>query len=323
MGLARVIISMVKSFTGMFPMVELYEVKELDVPDVDKIIISTTSTSVNLLPSDQEKITVELKGQVNKKLSDTIFLDVRLENNSAKINVARKSHSFIFGFFMDRSKVNVYFPQKWYKKIDVNTKSGCIEGKRLTADILSLKTSSGSIRVNKAEANSECSFKASSGSVHVNDLRSSSDISVQTFSGGIRASHIQSGSKLEMKARSGGLDVQELTAKNLSLSTSSGSIKIRDVHGALKAETSSGSIKAMNDHIEGEWKLRTSSGSVSVQLDHPESLLVQFKGNSGSSNISLEEMECQSKTKNSFIGKIGAGENKLTVRTNSGSFRLN
>ena len=323
MGLARVITTVVKSFTGMFQMIELYEVKKIEAAEIRKIKVSATSTDIFISPSDVEDITVELKGQVNKRLAEAFYLDVKQNKETANISVTRKNRSsFIFGFIIDRSRIDVTVPSKWYENIDVQTSSGSIEGKDLTSNVLTIGASSGSIKLKKAKVKTECSLEASSGSIQVSALQSPSNISIQTSSGSIRAQDIETQSELRMKASSGSLDARNLSAEDLSLMTSSGSILARDVQGNLNAEASSGSIRVTNDEVKGQWKLRTSSGSVAVQLDHPESLSIKFNGNSGHGKIAIDGVEYQAKSEHSFIGKIGGGENKLTVRTSSGSFRL-
>lgn len=322
MGLAHVITSIAKSVTGMFQMVELHDFKEIPASEIKKLKVSTASTGVILVPEDQENITIELKGQVSKRLEDAFALGVKkANNNTLDVSVTRKASPIIIGFVMNRSKLYVTVPKKWYEAIDIQTTSGSIEGKELTAGTISMHASSGNVKVRKLEATNELNIEASSGSVQANNLQSPTTISLQTSSGSVRANDIQS-NRLWMKANSGSLDVRNLSGKEISLVTSSGSIHARDIDGELKAEAASGSIKVSNSDIKGQWALKAKSGSVNVQLEQPESLEVKFIGKSGSGKVNLEGFDYEIKAPHSFLGHLGTGENKLNVRTNSGRFRL-
>jgi len=322
MGLARVITTVLKSFTGMFRVVELYEVKEIDAENIRQLNVLSKSTDVLIIPSKRENILVELKGQVSTRFADDFQLEANHDREAASIRLERKRQSsIIIGFVIDRSKLTINVPEKWYETIDIQTSSGSIEAKGLIADVFNVHATSGSVKINKIQTNKECSIEASSGSVRASDLQSQQEVTIHTSSGSIRANDIQS-NKIRMKAGSGSLEARNLSAKETALKTSSGSIRSYDIQGNLSAETSSGSVKAVNKNLIGEWNIRTSSGSVSVQLDELDPLHVIFKGKSGSGKIVSENVEYQEKSEHSLIGRIGDGENKLTVRTSSGSFRL-
>ena len=122
MGLARVITSVVKIFTGMFQMTELHDFWEIAADDIGKINVSSTSTGVIIAPSDQDEIIVELKGQVSTRIADNFKLDVNKINNTLNISVAKKKLTFVlFGFIIDQSKLYVTVPKRLYENLSVET----------------------------------------------------------------------------------------------------------------------------------------------------------------------------------------------------------
>ncbi|MGV3489490.1 MAG: DUF4097 family beta strand repeat-containing protein [Tuberibacillus sp.] len=323
MGLARIITEIIKSFTGMFQMAELYQVKEIEAADIHKLKVSTRSTNVSLVPADQETIKAELKGQVSKNLAHTFVLDAGCEEpKSAHIRVTRNKHSS-FGFNIDHSKLIITVPKKQYGLIDVQTSSGDIEGKTLKSEVLKIRASSGDIKLRECQAKTDCSIEASSGDIQVSEIDAQADISVRASSGNIRIRDAHTATRLRVRANSGNLDAQRIGAEKITLNTSSGDIRTDEVQGNLNAEASSGNIKVMTDTLKGDWYLKTSSGDISLQLVQPESLSVEFTGNSGEAKIFSEGFDYQTKSEHRVIGKFGAGENRLKVRTSSGDFRLN
>lgn len=321
MGLARVITTIIKSFTGMFQTVDLNEYREVQGSNIKRLKVITSSTDVLLCPSDQENITVELKGQVSKRIEDIYKIDVKQSNDRLDVGVMKRKSFILFGFIMDRSKLQIQVPQKWYETLIVHTSSGDIESDDLKADTLDIRTSSGDVRVKRAEAKGDLSFETSSGKIHTSHLKSGTEIGMRTSSGGIDVDEMVSES-IKLKASSGDMDIRNVSAKEITLVTSSGEIDVRDIDGHLTVETSSGDIDITNKNIYGQWDLRAGSGDVSVKLANPESLSITFNGGSGDAKVKINGVDYQMKTEHSLVGKIGAGEHKLNVRTGSGDFRL-
>jgi lia operon protein LiaG len=321
MGLARVITTIVKAVTGGFQMVELHEFREVPASEIKRLKVTTGSTNVELTPTSQENVILELKGQVSKKLEDAYQLNMSQSTDMLDVSISKRKSFVLFGFTIDRSKLNVRVPEKWFETLTVQTSSGDVEAEGLTANAINFRASSGELRVKRTETKAGLSLEASSGEIRVEQLKTPAAIAIQTSSGEIDAREMEA-SSINVRANSGDIDVRSVVASKVSIRTSSGEIKVRELEGNLTAEASSGDIEITNRDIKGEWNLSASSGDVTVKLDNPESVSVTFNGGSGDGKVKIKDMEYQLRTDHALVGKIGSGEHKLNVRTSSGSFRL-
>lgn len=155
-----------------------------------------------------------------------------------------------------------------------------------------------------------------------------------TSSGDIDSSLVFTLSKLKLSANSGDIMINEVTAAQIDLSTSSGNITVAKAEGARKFSANSGSIEVYGG--AGDTSASTSSGNIVIESS---SGLLEAEANSGnivirdsngekdlsttSGNIEIEDSVGYTKASASS-GRIGA-ENFTGAgrfKTNSGDLRL-
>ncbi len=95
---------------------------------------------------------------------------------------------------------------------------------------------------------------------------------------------------------------------------------MKNIHGALKAETGSGNIKAAGAPATG-WKLTTGSGTVELWVgDAP--LTLDAESGSGSIHTDREMLTQGSTDRHHVTGKLNGGGPTVRIETGSGDIRV-
>ncbi len=204
---------------------------------------------------------------------------------------------------------------------------------------LSLVTSDGSVRLARIEGAVDA--KTSDGSVHVEDIKG--DTRLKTSDGRIECARVEAGTldvhtsdgsiKLEMvgttstaaRTSDGSITLSDVRADSLDLHTSDGTIRCRElVAQRLNCRTSDGSV-----HIEYaadapnviDATVTTSDGSITFAAPPNLSAQVETSTDDGSLNLHLP-ITAQGKVGKSLRGTVGAGEGRVTLKTDDGSITI-
>jgi DUF4097 and DUF4098 domain-containing protein YvlB len=162
-----------------------------------------------------------------------------------------------------------------YKTIDVSISSGSVSYKRLAAETVSVRLSSGSLDIEGIEGNSfisissgrlqigalsggEHRIKDASGRVRIGPIRGDSTIEIS--SGGIDLEGVEGNADIDVQ--SGTVQIGGLTGTNHRIRSSSGRIGIEKIRGGLEVHTSSGSVDIGDFSGEGSFEL--SSGDITL-----------------------------------------------------------
>jgi lia operon protein LiaG len=128
------------------------------------------------------------------------------------------------------------------------------------------------------------------------------EILVQSTSGDIDANDVSS-NRINLKATSGDIKAENLVANsNLSIESTSGDVE---------------SLRNSGDHL----MYKATSGDVSITTGS-QSFTVDFKGASGDGEVDVPGFLFEELSEERILGKIGKGEQAITVRTTSGDFSL-
>lgn len=150
----------------------------------------------------------------------------------------------------------------------------------------------------------ELLMHSTSGDIDAENV-TANNIHIKTTSGDQKIKKIKSQSNISIKSTSGNVEIEELVSQNGQINTKSGKVTmiIEEMINTLDIVTTSGDI-------------------MTTFRKDPESLKIDFNGNSGKPDIKLKNIMYEDKDKNSAIGIIGDGINTLNVKTNSGDFTV-
>jgi len=146
-------------------------------------------------------------------------------------------------------------------------------------------------------------------------------IQAESTSGSIDLSGLGSSVDQELKTFSG--RIQTDGARNLSARTTSGSIRFRFSGSTLSVKAVSGSVHG--DIVEfapgGTGELSTVSGSVRLSAYEGLGSRIELESKSGAVTCGFPLQKVQGRN-NELSGTVGSGLSSLTVKTTSGSIRL-
>ena len=171
----------------------------------------------------------------------------------------------------------------------------------------------GSGSVNIMDVDREVNASTGSGGIAIDGVRNS--VTARTGSGSIRANHVG-----QLAGITGAAERTE-TSSQLDLQTGSGSIRLQDALGSLRAHTGSGSIQAAGEP-EGSWRLDTGSGGVTVELPHNAGFDLVARTGSGSIRVDHPLTTQGEINRHTVRGTVRGGGPDLDIRTGSGGIRI-
>jgi len=163
------------------------------------------------------------------------------------------------------------------------------------------------------------SVSAATGSGDVNVDGIGGEVTLRTGSGSIVARGIDA--PFTARTGSGSIRLSDSRATGVDVATGSGSIELAGVEGELSARAGSGDITAEGTPT-GPWHVQSGSGSIAVRL--PPGAEFDVDAHTGSGRISVEQQISVSgeQRRNSLSGRVGGGGPMLSLRTGSGSVRI-
>ncbi|MDR0589837.1 MAG: DUF4097 domain-containing protein [Spirochaetaceae bacterium] len=243
-----------------------------------------------------------------------------------------------------------------YKTIDVNVASGSVSLNRLSAEILSVRVSSGDLDIRDAGGNSfislssgklqigglsgqEHRLKASSGRMRIDTIQGASVVEVS--SGTIVIQRVTGDADMEIK--SGTLQITELTGTAHRFRSSSGRTTIERVRGSVTGDISSGSLSIERfsgegsfgltsgdafldmEELTGDLRFRLSSGRVVLNI--PRGIPFNLDANTNSGRVLVTEAgneNIQVSGNSTVLRPFGPSpERTIYARTNSGNVTIN
>jgi lia operon protein LiaG len=302
-GLVGTLVSV--SASGGFSF-ETYEIKDelvIENKDVEDLNFHFASSDIEVVPTTDENITVELEGKISKKLKEKVSLVA--EENGGQVNVTlldKNQKVFNIGILIYDTNIRIHVPEKEYHSTTIATESGDIRTEGILAKKLTVKANSGDVRVKTSEGRESFEVATSSGDITVEQVKSE---------------------KLTLASSSGDVYLKGSQAESTRTVASSGDVEISKASGNIETITSSGDISFSNQQPTGHIIAKSSSGDVMIEFkEKPASLELDYKGESGTGMIDLKGMSFLEKEEDRMIGQIGDGKYKLNVITNSGDFHL-
>jgi DUF4097 and DUF4098 domain-containing protein YvlB len=313
-------------------LMELVNEQEIRLDNINSIEIAYHSEEVALFRSNTDRIVI--KEYMNRNNADFY---AEITNSDGKLTVKRGNHLSFQLFYILRARVEVYIPEINMKELAIKTTSGRIKADdEYICSKITMETSSGSISVNTITAGM-VNLKTTSGSIHGDSIRGSA--SIGTTSGGITVGDVDG--DISAKSSSGGINcgrvsgnvnthtssgeiVFEHIGGNALAKTTSGRIELNRVGGTITAETTSGSIHCRTAENGGNISIVSTSGGVYLGIPPNNSFNFSSRSMSGSLSTPFsDKLFSPVSDKKSVQGTIG-GENgsNINIRTTSGSIKI-
>jgi hypothetical protein len=295
---------------------DLVNQQEIDVAHINSIDVLYHADSIMLFSGDADRIII--KEYMSRDNSD-YYATVATAGNKLTVESGRRPWGLMIMF---RTRIEVYLPASYPHPITVKTSSGSIKADDdYACSNLHLECSSGSISVNAITAES-ISLRTSSGSIHGQRLTGNLDL--RTSSGSIAVEHIEG--DVSAEASSGSITFEQAEGR-VAAKTSGGRIRVDALAGALTAQASSGSIHCGISALTGDLSLTASSGSVNLELARTAAFNFSARTSSGGLSTPFPDRLSSPVTDRRLVqGVIGSDRDppyEINIRTTAGAIRVN
>lgn len=173
---------------------------------------------------------------------------------------------------------------------------------------------------------SDVRLQTGSGSIDINNVAGT--VRAHTGSGSIGGDRIGGGSAVDTSAKFQGkalpLASEGSSASGrayLDFETGSGSIRLQNIAGELKARTGSGNIEAQGQQT-GDWELHTGSGGIRVRLPESSKFTLMARTSSGSVSTDFPLTIQGTVNRRELSGSVNGGGPRLDLHTGSGSIHI-
>lgn len=266
--------------------ITLQEEKVIEINDIEQLQLLTVAADIEIIANSTNLINVKLTGEIPKKIKDEYSMSLVEEGGHLKISYLLNNEQLKLKLGSEKDVVlQVSLPEKVLQDLIVQTTSGDIVSKGISAEKLDFKSTSGDQSIGGVKSNESLVIETVSGDISLNDSETNHFSIVST---------------------SGSVDTSSLVSRN----------------GRIHSE--SGNINMLIEEMIHTMNITTTSGDVRSTFEQtPESIKIDFKGTSGEADIKLKEFMYEDSAENKAVGATGDGANMLKVRTTSGDFIAN
>lgn len=256
----------------------------------DKVDIQTDNAVLQILPSDDGKMHVDVENKTYRQhlavdiLDRTLVITLKEE--------ARKWGFFtITGSFKSPTLI-VQLPPKIYEKIQILSDHGSVTGGRLESTELLVETDNGSINLEQIFAG-KFTVKSDNGAIKLNDVQAKN---------------------LRAETDNGQLTLKDISADKVDAVSDNGGITLKDVKGDVHAQTDNGRIHLLAADLERSITLETDNGSILLETKRqPENATINADVDWGSVSV------FGSKKRRSIYG---TGQHPIELQSDNGSITV-
>ncbi len=288
--------------------------RTLSVSGPVQLRVSTGSGSITIRKGAAGSVRIQAKVHVSDRFGDAQALVREVEQNPP---IRQTGNIITIGNEVRRwDKVGISYdltvPEE--TQAEARTGSGNVEVYDLRGP---LETATGSGGIRAENIGSQVQARTGSGNIVLS--RTGGGASATTGSGSVETSSING--SVEAHTGSGNISVSGATG-GVRARTGSGTIRVQKALGEVDAEAASGGVTVDGAPKSARWALRTGSGTVHVSL--PVGTAFELDAQTGSGSISTSHPITVSGTirKNELRGVAIRADNRIYIRTGSGTVRV-
>ena len=247
-----------------FNTVELHEKQIIDNQEIRNLDIHFSSADVQVLPTNEDNIIIEVNGEVTERQKDEFQLDIEENGENLEVKFKRSNHFFQIGFSIVDTTIKVYLPEKIYDSVQVRTSSGDIDTRGVNARQIDLLVSSGRITAEDQKAEHSL-LKTSSGKIVATNVIG--NMTARTSSGDITIRNDEATGNITANASSGDVTVEygeSPTSLLINYKSSSGKGNV-ELDGVNYDEKSKSKIIGTIGSEEYELNVDISSGNFTLR----------------------------------------------------------
>lgn len=227
------------------------QAEDIKNTDITEIEIHSNNEKVEIIPSSEQNIKVELSGRSNNKNDK---FTAKESGNTLSIQTESKDLKFFdFDFFTKTLTLTVFLPEKLYESLEVDIDNGSLNAENLNIKDINAATENGRIALKNIGADT-VQVNSSNGKIELDHVKG--EITGKTNNGKISLVTESLDRALELETDNGAINVQtekEPTNAIFDVRVDNGSIKIfgnsnwdtvvGDGDNIIKLKTNNGSIR--------------------------------------------------------------------------------
>ena len=231
-----------------------------DLNDIDLLNFQLKSADIEVKYGEDDEVLLEIYENDKSKV------DVSLNNKILSVDFS-KSRTFCIGFCYNYSKVILYLPKDYSKKIDIVSASGDVSINNYKNADINVTTASGDVKVLGAN---NLDIDTASGEV---EARNIINFNLKTISGDVESENVDnlngSTTSIDFNSVSGDIDIEDVSINaNSKITTVSGSVDIEGINLVyVNTSTTSGDVDVLRSDRKSDVELyiKTTSGDIEVQ----------------------------------------------------------
>src|SRR4030066_1217967 len=202
---------------------QIDESKTFDAQQINKIYVDIVSTDINVIPTNEEEITVHLYGEVStNKDMELPSLVAYQSGDELRIEIIQTKMIFI-GINIWRTKLEIKFSEDSIEVFKADTTSPDLDVNNLTVNEFEFDSVSGDFKGESLFA-SDIKLKSTSGDIGLNDY--TGDVNVNLTSGDVVLVDGSGNESIEIVTVSGDVYIEQEDSSNIDVSTTSGDISL-------------------------------------------------------------------------------------------------
>jgi Putative adhesin len=168
------------------------------------------------------------------------------------------------------------------------------------------------------EAPADSIIQASAGTGDIFDEGVGLSARFSTGSGQIHATGLEGG--IDVSSKDGDIEVEQSGRGEVKAVSNTGSLELRNLHGALRAVTNVGSIK-VSGVPEGDWSVQTGKGDLELTLGNSP-CTIDARTGAGLVRSDLKIEGANGSDPRHLEGRINGGGHSVIVQTGQGEIRI-
>ena len=231
--------------------------------DFKKIDIDVTSSDIVFAKSNDKKCRVEFYESENIKHA------AKVEDGSLNITEEdkRKWYDYFVPFMFKKAKTTIYLPSNEYAALTVDAKTGNTDiPEGFTFNEIDIDKTSGKTYISGVKADM-LSIDTTTGDVRLDSVKVGGDIDISVTTGDVSFRDVTADGDLSVKGVTGDVLFENSDAKNVTVKTTTG-----DVEGnlltdkAFTADTTTGKVRVPDSSTGGRCEISTTTGDITIDI---------------------------------------------------------
>ncbi len=288
------------------------------VTGVLKVALDFSSADISIETTDENELRVVQSS--NGKLDPSEYVTISNEGGTLKIT-QELSDALFLNFIRPQQKIALYLPKGYRNELSVKCTSGNL--KVMSA----LELSSADFGMSSGDMTSEsplnlekAAIKTKSGNVTLGDLKCGT-YDIGSVSGNVKASLMDGGGQI--LSTSGNIAIGEIRGGEHLVKLKSGDISIGGFSGSGSIESSSGSVGISINEIDGSLDISATSGNITADIAEELNAGMSLSCVSGDIKSNMDLSYGQDKKSARIEAAEGVPSSALSLRTVSGNIEIN